>query len=99
MWFALAPSGHVYLLTPAVSRKAQRWQDDPWVRLKVVAGDHAGISQEGVVEVVDSQAAWADRDLLVERFRLAGAATPEALAWMLDSGSHRLLRVGVPRRP
>ncbi|HUY55788.1 MAG TPA: hypothetical protein VMV23_11605 [Candidatus Nanopelagicaceae bacterium] len=97
MWFAAAPSGHVYLLTPAVSRKAQRWLDDPWVRLRVVGAGRGGVHQEGVVELVASAGAWADRDLLVDRFRLAGAATPEALDWMLDSGSHLLLRVGLPR--
>ena len=97
MWFAAAPSGHVYLLTPSVSRKAQRWLDNPWVRLQVVGAGRGAARQEGVVELVSSAGAWADRDLLVDRFRLAGAATPEALAWMLDSGSHLLLRVGLAR--
>ena len=92
MWFAVAPSGHVYLLTPAISLKAQRWLDDPWVRLRVL---RARISQECLVQLVDSRGAMDDAELLVDRFRLAGAATPEALAWMLESGSHLLLRVGL----
>ncbi len=92
MWFAVAPTGHVYLLTPAISRKAERWLEDSWVRLRIPG---SRVSQEGLVQLVDSQGARADVDLLVDRFRLSGAATPEALAWMLDSGSHLLLRVGL----
>ncbi|MHB1525445.1 MAG: hypothetical protein ACYDEA_02715 [Candidatus Dormibacteria bacterium] len=96
MWFAVAPSGHIYLLTPAISRKAERWLEDSWVRLRIPG---SRVSQEGRVQLVDSKGALADVELLVERFRLSGAATPEALAWMLDSGSHLLLRAGLAKRP
>ncbi|EQD41260.1 transposase IS605 OrfB, partial [mine drainage metagenome] len=47
-----------------------------WVRLRIPG---SRVSQEGRVQLVDSKGALADVELLVERFRLSGAATPEAL--------------------
>ena len=88
MWFALSPHGTLYLLTPSFSLKARRWESDPWVRVR------AGRSMvEGMVEQLTLDDVGDDEALLLERFGLAGAATAEALAWMLDSGSHRLYRV------
>lgn len=88
MWFALSPQGVLYLLTPSVSLKARRWEEDPWVRVR--AGREM---TEGVVEPVTLAEVEDDVPLLLTRFAMAGAATVEALSWMLDSGSHRLFRV------
>jgi hypothetical protein len=90
MWFAVAPSGVVYLLTFAYSRKAERWRRDPWVRLSV-PGD--GASAEGVVHFVSGAEVDEIAPLAVERWDMAGAATPEALHRLLDEGTHVLLRV------
>lgn len=91
MWFAVAPSGVVYLLTFTYSRKAERWRRDPWVRLAVPGG---GASAEGVVHfVVDRAEVDEIATLAVERWDMAGAATPEALHRLLDDGTHVLLRV------
>lgn len=90
MWFAISPRGYVYLLTPSFSLKAQRWQEDPWVRLTVPGG---GPSQEGVVRRVGLAELEGDLALILSRFAMAGAVTAESLAWMLESGSHMLLRV------
>jgi hypothetical protein len=90
MWFAISPRGYVYLLTPSFSLKAQRWQQDPWVRLTVPGG---GPSQEGVVRAIGLAELGGDLPLILDRFAMSGAVTAEALAWMLESGSHLLLRV------
>jgi hypothetical protein len=91
MWFAVGPGGVVYLLTFAYSRKAERWRRDPWVRLRAPRGE---VSAEGVVHFVDDRQE-VDRlaPLAVERWDMAGAATPEALHRLLDEGTHVLLRV------
>lgn len=91
MWFAAAPTGVVYLLTFAFSRKAERWRHDPWVRLAV-----DGASTEGVVSFVSGDEVDAIAPLAVERWDMAGAATPEALHRLLDEGTHVLLRVEAP---
>jgi hypothetical protein len=96
MWFAVSPAGHLYLLTPAISLKARRWQDDPWVRLTIPKG---GASLEGQLESVGADDAMKYAAIFTERFQMAGAVTPEALRWMVDSGSHLLLRVGLPAAP
>lgn len=92
MWFAVVPPGYVYLLTPAISLKAERWRQDPWVRFQIPG---SGTDQEGVAV----EAGWAEAEphleLLTQRFAMAGAATGEALRWMLEDGSRRLLKVGV----
>jgi general stress protein 26 len=92
MWFLAAPGGAVYLLTYAFSRKAERWRRDPWVRLRV-PGD-GGPAVEGVVHFVTDRAEVEEiAPLAVERWDMAGAATPEALHRLLDDGTHALLRV------
>ncbi len=91
MAFALAPPGVVYLLTSAFSRKALRWEHDPWVRLRVPGTD---VFCEASVRRVDAAEIDADaQEAILERFATAGAATAEALRQMLVIGTHRLLRV------
>lgn len=90
MWFAISPRGYVYLLTPAFSLKAQRWREDPWVRL-MIPGE--GMSVVGHVRSIGMEEVGGDLPLILSRFALAGAVTAEALTWMLESGSHLLLRV------
>ncbi|MGH7641275.1 MAG: hypothetical protein ACREOL_10295 [Candidatus Dormibacteria bacterium] len=96
MWFAVIPPGFVYLLTPAFTKKAERWRLDPWVRLRVRGG---GPVVEGEVEAVGWSEAQNEVERLTSRFRLAGAATPQALRWMLEDGSRRLLRSGRRKAP
>jgi hypothetical protein len=96
MWFAVAPADVVYLLTFAFSRKAERWRRDPWVRLTAPGSRTAA---EGVVHFVDPASAEVDEiaTLAVQRWDMAGAATPEALHRLLDQGTHALVRVeGAP---
>jgi len=91
MSFAVAPPGVVYLLTSAFSRKALRWEHDPWVRLRVPGTD---VFCEASVRRVDAAEIDADaQEAILERFATAGAATAEALRQMLVIGTHRLLRV------
>ena len=92
MWFAVVPPGYVYLLTPTISLKAERWLEDPWVRLQIPGTDAA---EEGLVVKVDWGEAQHHLELLTSRFAMAGAATAEALRWMLEDGSRRLLKVGL----
>jgi hypothetical protein len=92
MWFAVVPPGYVYLLTPTISLKAERWRLDPWVRLQIPG---AAAAQEGVVVEVGWEEAKHHLELLTSRFAMAGAATAEALRWMLEDGSRRLLKVGL----
>lgn len=89
MWFAVGRRGSIYLLTPSRTLKAERWADDPWVRVAVPGGPEI----EGEVLPVAGDQVGEDMEVLVERFGLAGAVTPEALGWMLESGTHRLYRV------
>lgn len=89
MWFAVGRRGSIYLLTPSRTLKAERWADDPWVRLAIPGGPEI----EGEVRPVAGEQVGDDIGILVERFGLAGAVTPEALDWMLESGTHRLYRV------
>jgi hypothetical protein len=90
MGFALAPPGVVYLLTFAFSLKARRWEVDPWVRLTEPAH---GVSAEGTVHPVGVDELEAVTPWILDRFVVAGAATPEALRRLLESGTHHLLRV------
>jgi hypothetical protein len=90
MWFAVGPPGVVYLFTLAFSRKAQRWQRDPWVRLTTPG---SGVAAEGVVRPVGSEELDAVAPLAVERWDMAGATTPEGLRRLVEDGSHLLLRV------
>jgi len=90
MWFAPTPAGVIYLLTFAFSRKAERWRRDPWVRLTAPG---SGVAAEGTVHFVSGDEVDAIAALAVERWDMAGAATPEALHRLLDEGTHVLLRV------
>lgn len=91
MWFAVVPPGYVYLLTPTITLKAERWRHDPWVRFQIPG---SGAAQEGVAVEATWEEADAHLDLLTRRFAMAGAATGEALHWMIEDGSRRLLKVG-----
>ena len=92
MSFAVAPPGVLYLLTSAFSRKALRWDRDPWVRLAVPGGD---LTAEGAVTPVrGDEVDAATESAILERFADSGAATPEALRQLLESGTHRLFRIG-----
>jgi len=90
MWFAVGPTGVVYLFTLAYSRKAERWRVDPWVRL---TAPRTGAVAEGVVLVVSTDELAAVEPLAVEAWGMAGAPTPEALRRLIADGSHLLLRV------
>ncbi|MGA7173903.1 MAG: hypothetical protein WCB86_02325 [Candidatus Dormiibacterota bacterium] len=94
MWFAVIPPGYIYLLTPTYTRKAERWRDDPWVRFRIPGTDS---TQEGVVSAIGWDEARLSADQLTRSFAMAGAATEEALRWMLQDGSRQLLKAGVSR--
>jgi hypothetical protein len=96
MWFAVIPPGYIYLLTPTYTRKAERWRDDPWVRFRIPGTDSA---QEGVVAAIGWDEAQLSADQLTKSFAMAGAATAEALRWMLQDGGRQLLKAGVSRGP
>ncbi len=91
MTVAVTPEGSVYVMTSALSRKAQRWERDPWVRITVPA---TGESAEGqVVRVPPGGLHGAEEALIIDRFGSAGAATPESLRQTLEIGTHLLLRL------
>ena len=91
MSFATAPPGVVYLLTSAFSRKAARWDRDPWVRLTVPGSQ---VAAEAVVQrVAADDLDPAAEEAVLSRFPDAGAATPEALRELLETGTHLLFRV------
>lgn len=92
MWFAVVPPGYVYLLTPTITLKAERWRYDPWVRFQIPG---SGADQEGLAVEATWEEAEPHLDLLTRRFAMAGAATGEALHWMIKDGSRRLLKVGL----
>jgi len=91
MSFAIAPPGVVYLLTNAFSRKALRWARDPWVRLTAPG---SRLAAEAVVQrVTADDLDPAAKAAVLARFPDAGAATPEALRELLETGTHLLFRV------
>jgi hypothetical protein len=91
MTFAATPRGELYLMTGAFSRKARRWERDPWVRLTVPG---SVISAEGRVRCVPAgELSRAAEAAVLDRFATSGAATPEGLRQLLESGTHLLLRV------
>lgn len=92
MWFAVVPPGYVFLLTQPYSRKVERWRQDPWVRLQIPGSRTV---QEGIVVEVGWEEASLHSQLLTTRFDMAGAATPEALRWMLQDGSRLLFKAGL----
>ena len=90
-WFVLTPAGYVYLFADARSVRMRRWRSDPWVRLTVPG---TGASAEGMVEPVPAGEIDTELgELVVERWGMWGAATPEGLRRMVRDGSHVLLRV------
>lgn len=91
-WFVLSPGGLLYLFADANSVRMRRWRADPWVRLTVPG---SGESAEARVEIVpDSEIDAELGDLVVERWGMWGAATPQGLRRMVRDGSHVLLRIG-----
>lgn len=90
-WFVLDPPGRIYLFTYAYAIRVQRWRTDPWVRLTVPG---TAISIEGTVRFVHpGELTEGLSSLVVDRWGMWGAATPEGLRRMLLDGSHVLLRV------
>ena len=92
MWFAVIPPGFIYLLTPTFTQKAARWRDDPWVNFRIPG---TRVNQAGVVAALSWEEAKSSAELLTRRFAMSGAATPEALRWMLQDGSRQLLKAGL----
>jgi hypothetical protein len=93
-WFVVTPDGELYLFNYAHALRVARWRSDPWVRLTIPGG---GPSLEGRVQFVDSgEVDEAVQDLIVDRWGMWGATTPEGLRRMLRDRSHVLVRVDVP---
>jgi len=91
-WFVLSAAGDVYLFADAHSVRMRRWRLDPWVRLTLPGSE---ISVEGSVEIVPAAEIDAELgELVVERWGMWGAATPQGLRRMVRDGSSVLLRVG-----
>jgi hypothetical protein len=93
-WFIVTPGGALYLFNYAFARRVSRWRNDPWVRLTVPG---QGESVEGRVRFVEPhELDQAVEDLIVERWGMWGATTPQGLRRMLRDRSHILVRVEVP---
>jgi hypothetical protein len=91
-WFVLSAANAVYLFADAHSVRMRRWRLDPWVRLTLPGSQ---ISTEGTVEIVPEAEIDAELgELVVERWGMWGAATPQGLRRMVRDGSSVLLRVG-----
>jgi hypothetical protein len=91
VWFAIAPPGVIYLFGFAFSEKARRWRTDPWVRL-TVPGTRTSV--EGLVHFVQPQQLDDDlAELVVSRWEMQGAPTPEGLRRTLRDRVHVLIRV------
>jgi hypothetical protein len=93
VWFIVAPPGVVYLFGFGFSEKARRWRSDPWVRLSV-PGHH--LSTEGVAYFVGPDEIDAIAPMIVERWSMQGATTPEGLRRTLRDRVHVLVRVEGP---
>lgn len=92
-WFVVTPDGALYLFNYAYAVRVARWRNDPWVRLTIPGG---GPSVEGHVQFVDpAEVDAAVQDLIVDRWGMWGATTPEGLRRMVRDGSHVLVRVDV----
>jgi hypothetical protein len=92
-WFTVTPDGDLYLFNYAHAIRVARWRNDPWVRLTVPAG---GPSVEGRVRFIDpADVDETVQDLIVDRWGMWGATTPEGLRRMLRDRSHVLVRVEV----
>jgi len=94
-WYAMSAAGDLYLFNYAFATRVQRWRVDPWVRL-TIPGTKQSI--EGTVHVIDPATELSREviNLVVERWGMWGATTPEGLRRMLQDGSHILVRVAVP---
>jgi hypothetical protein len=92
-WFVVTPDGTLYLFNYAHAIRVARWRNDPWVRLTVPGG---GPSVEGQVQFIDpAEVDEAVQELVVDRWGMWGATTPEGLRRMLRDRSHVLVRVAV----
>jgi hypothetical protein len=80
----------IYLFTQAFSVKAVRWRADPWVRLTVPGSSHA---VEGTVHLVPETEVDAVAPLVVDRWGMWGATTPEGLKRLIRDRGYVLLRV------
>ncbi len=94
-WYAVTAAGDIFLFNYAFAIRVQRWRRDPWVRLTIPGTDQ---SVEGTVHVIDPATELSPEltDLVVERWGMWGATTPQGLRRMLRDGSHVLVRVAVP---
>jgi len=93
-WYALAPSGTIYLFNYAFAVRVARWRKDPWIRLTVPG---SRVSIEGTVRFIQpDELDAAVIELVVDRWGMWGATTPPGRLRMLRVGSHILVRVEVP---
>jgi len=93
-WFIVTSDGNIYLFNYAYAVRVARWRSDPWVRLSVPGG---GPSVEGRVRFIDpAELDGAVVEMIVEKWGMWGATTPEGLRRMVRDGSHVLVRVEVP---
>ena len=91
VWFIVVPPGVLYLFGDPFSYRARRWRTDPWVRLRVPGND---ASVESRVHFVEPEELTPELvDLIVERWGMWGAVTPEGLRRMLADGAIALVRV------
>jgi hypothetical protein len=94
VWFIVTSDGNIYLFNYAYAMRVARWRSDPWVRLSVPGG---GPSVEGRVRFIDpAELDGAVVEMIVEKWGMWGATTPEGLRRMVRDGSHVLVRVEVP---
>jgi hypothetical protein len=92
-WYVVTTDGTLYLFNYAHAIRVARWRNDPWVRLTVPGG---GPSVEGQVQFIDpAEVDEAVQELVVDRWGMWGATTPEGLRRMLRDRSHVLVRVAV----
>jgi hypothetical protein len=92
-WFIVTPEGDLYLFNYAYARRVGRWRLDPWVRLTVPGRAE---SVEGRVRFIEAgELDPAVEALIVDRWGMWGATTPEGLRRMLRDRSHVLVRVEV----
>lgn len=93
----MVPPGVLYLFGDPFSYRARRWRTDPWVRLRVPDGN---ASVESRVDFVGPEELTPELvDLIVERWGMWGAVTPEGLRRMLADGAIALVRVEGPAPP
>jgi hypothetical protein len=94
VWFVVTADGDIYLFNYAYAVRVARWRNDPWVRLTVPG---RGPSVEGRVRFIDpAELDGAVQEMIVEKWGMWGATTPEGLRRMVRDGSHVLVRVELP---